>query len=144
MSGDSVQIGDASRGTGTRIYIGGGYMHHNRENAIDIKDSRDVVVSGVLMEGFRPTASSPGEAVILHDDAYDARILDNVIRDTTLGIVSSGRSGHLIEGNNITALSEGIQLRATTNITVRQNTISAPICVNLQSGVSGTVQSGCN
>ena len=144
VSGDSVQIGDASRGTGTRIYVGGGYMHHNRENAIDIKDSNDVVVSGVLMEGFRPTGSSPGEALILHDDAYDARILDNVIRDTTLGIVSSGRSGHLIEGNNITALSEGIQLRATTNITVRQNTISAPTCVNLQSGVSGSVQSGCN
>jgi pectate lyase len=144
VSGDSVQCGDASRGTCERVYIGGGYMHHNRENAIDIKDSRDVVVSGVLMEGFRPTGSSPGEAVIVHDDAYDARILDNVIRDTTLGIVSSGRSGHLIEGNNITALSEGIQLRATTNITVRQNTISAPTCVNLQNGVSGSVQSGCN
>jgi parallel beta-helix repeat protein len=143
VSGDSVQVGDASRGAASNVYIGGGYMHHNRENGIDVKDSRNVVVSGVKMEGFRPTGSSPGEAFIIHDDALDAKILDNIILDSNLGIVSSGASGHLIEGNNITALSEGIQLRNTSNITVRDNTISAPVCVNRQSGVTGTVQTGC-
>jgi parallel beta-helix repeat protein len=143
VSGDSVQVGDASRGAASNVYIGGGYMHHNRENGIDVKDSRDVVVSGVKMEGFRPTASSPGEAFIIHDDAFDAKILDNVILDATRGIVSSGASGHLIEGNNITALAVGIELRNTGNITVRDNTISAPTCVNRQGGVTGTVQTGC-
>lgn len=143
VSGDSVQVGDASRGAASNVYIGGGYMHHNRENAVDIKDSRDVVVSGVRMEGFRPTSSSPGEALIVHDDAFDARIYDNVITDANIGIVSSGASGHVIEGNTITALSVGIELRNTANLTVRDNTISAPTCVNRQSGVTGEVQAGC-
>ena len=139
-SGDSIQIGDASRGLASRIYISGGFMHHNRENAIDIKDSLDVVVSGVLMEGFRPTGSSPGEAVILHDDARNARILDNVLTDTTLGIVSSGQSGHIIDGNTIEALDVGIQLRNTQNITVTNNVITAPTRIEVQGGVTGTVQ----
>jgi hypothetical protein len=33
VSGDSIQCGDASNGDCQRVYIGGGYMHHNRENA---------------------------------------------------------------------------------------------------------------
>jgi hypothetical protein len=139
-SGDSIQVGDASRGMASRIYISGGYMHHNRENAIDIKDSLGVVVSGVLMEGFRPTGSSPGEAVILHDAARDARILDNILTDTTLGIVSSGESGHIIDGNTIVALDVGIQLRNTREITVTNNVISAPTRIEVQGGVTGTVQ----
>lgn len=139
-SGDSVQVGDASRGSANRIYISGGYMHHNRENAIDIKDSQDIVVSGVRMEGFRPTSSSPGEAMILHDDARNARVFDNVILDSTLGIVSSGLSGHVIDGNDVRALSVGIQLRNTQNITVTNNTVNAPTRIQVQGGVSGTVQ----
>lgn len=140
VSGDSVQVGDASRGSASRVYIGGGYFHHNRENGVDIKDSHDVVVSGVTMEGFRPTSSSPGEAMVIHDDAYDARIYDNVIRDSTLGIVSSGLSGHIINGNDIVGLSVGIQLRNTQNITVTENTISAPTPIEVQGGITGTVQ----
>ncbi len=140
VSGDSVQVGDASRGSAARVYIGGGYFHHNRENAVDIKDSEGVVVSGVIMEGFRPTSSSPGEALVVHDDAYNARIFDNIIRDTTIGIVSSGRSGHIINGNDVTGLSVGIQLRNTQDITVTGNTVSAPIPIEVQGGISGTVQ----
>ncbi len=140
VSGDSVQVGDASRGSAERVYIGGGYFHHNRENAVDIKDSRNVVVSGVRMEGFRPTQSSSGAAVVIHDDAFDAAILDNVILDTSLGIVSSGVSGHVIEGNDITAREVGIQLRHTRDITVTGNTIKAPVRVQVQGAVTGTVQ----
>ncbi|MES9851421.1 MAG: right-handed parallel beta-helix repeat-containing protein [Candidatus Thiodiazotropha sp. L084R] len=139
-SGDSIQVGDASRGSASRVYIGGGYFHHNRENAIDIKDSNDVVVSGVHMEGFRPTSSSPGEALIIHDDAFNARIYDNVVRDSTIGMVSSGDSDHIIDGNDIIALSRGIQIRNTQNITVTNNTVYAPTPIDLQSGVTGTIQ----
>ncbi|MCG8486679.1 MAG: right-handed parallel beta-helix repeat-containing protein [Chromatiales bacterium] len=139
-SGDSVQVGDASRGSASRVYIGGGYFHHNRENGVDIKDSHDVVVSGVRMEGFRPTSSSPGEAMIIHDDAYDAQIYDNIVRDSTLGIVSSGLSGHVITGNDIVALSVGIQLRNTQDITVTGNTVSASTPIEVQGGITGTVQ----
>jgi hypothetical protein len=140
VSGDSVQVGDASNGAAERIYIGGGYFHHNRENGVDIKDSQDIVVSGVMMEGFRPTTSSPGEALIIHDDAFDARIYDNVITDSTMGMVSSGRAGHIIDGNNIQALNVGIQLRNTQNITVTNNTVVAPIRIEVQGGVTGTIQ----
>jgi len=141
VSGDSVQVGDASRGSGNRVYLGGGYYHHNRENAVDIKDSSDVVVSGILMEGFRPTGSSPGEALILHDDAVNGRVYDNVIRDASIGIVSSGKSGHIIEGNDIEALRTGMEIRSTKNITVTGNRIDAPRHVLVQGGgVSGEVQ----
>jgi parallel beta-helix repeat protein len=139
-SGDSIQVGDASRGSASRVYIAGGYFHHNRENAVDIKDSHDVVVSGVYMEGFRPTSSSPGEALVVHDDAYDAQIYDNIVRDSTLGMVSSGRSGHIIDGNDVQAIKTGIQLRNTSNITVTNNTVSAPTRIEVQGGISGTVQ----
>jgi len=141
VSGDSVQVGDASRGSASRVYIGGGYFHHNRENGVDIKDSHDVVVSGVYMEGFRPTSSSPGEAMVIHDDAYDARIYNNTIRDATLGIVSSGLTGHIIDSNDVVGLSVGIQLRNTSNITVTNNTVSAPTPIEVQGGITGTVQS---
>ena len=140
VSGDSVQVGDSSRGTGERVYMGGGYYHHNRENGVDIKDSTDVVVSGVKMEGFRPTSSSPGEALIVHDDAYDARIYDNLILDSTMGIVSSGKSGHIIDNNDIEAIRVGIQLRNTQNITVSNNTIVAPVRIEVQGGMSGSIQ----
>lgn len=144
VSGDSIQCGDASRGSCSNVYISGGYMHDNRENAIDIKNSSNVVVSGVRMAGFRPTASSSGNALILHDDANNAKIFDNMISDAPMGIVSSGRRGHTIEGNTITTSRVGIQLRNTSNLTVRNNDISAPRCVEVQGGTSGSIQSGCN
>ena len=140
VSGDSVQIGDASRGSAELVYIGGGYFHDNRENGVDIKDSRNVVVSGVRMEGFLPTRSSSGVALVIHDDAFDAEIYDNVIADTTIGIVSSGVSGHVIQCNTVTAREIGIQLRHTRNITVIDNTIDAPRRIQTQGAVTGTVQ----
>lgn len=144
VSGDSIQCGDTSRGSCSNVYISGGYMHDNRENAIDVKDSSNVVISGVRMAGFRPTASSSGNAVILHDHAVDAKVFDNMISDVPLGIVSSGLSGHTIEGNTVTASSVGIQLRNTDDLTVRNNDISAPECVENQGGTSGSIQTGCN
>jgi hypothetical protein len=144
MSGDSVQVGDASRGSASRVYIGGGYFHHNRENGVDIKDSNDIVVSGVFMEGFRSTNSDPGSAVVVHDDAFDALIYDNIIIDAPVGIVSSGARGHVINKNRISVSRTGIELRNTQNLTVTENVIEAPTCVNNQSGTSGDIQTGCN
>jgi parallel beta-helix repeat protein len=144
VSGDSIQCGDASRGRCDNVYIGGGFMHDNRENGVDIKDSSNVVVSGVTMYGFAPTSSSPGEAIIVHDDAVGAKLYDNILYDTRIGIVSSGDSWHEITGNTIDANRRGIELRNTQNIIVEDNSITAPVCIDLQSGVTGTVQTGCN
>lgn len=136
MSGDSVQVGDASRGSANNVYIGGGRFYNNRENGVDIKDSRNVVVSGVTMYGFRPTESSPGEAIIIHDDAYDAKIINNDIYDSTMGIVSSGHEGHVITKNKIKAKDVGIELRNTRNLTVLENEIDAPQRYHIQHGLS--------
>lgn len=136
LSGDGVQVGDASRGDAKRVYIGGGHYHDNRENGVDIKDSTDVVVSSVRMTGFAAVSSSHGEAIVIHDDAFNAKIYDNTIRDTALGIVSSGKSGHVIDGNDIVATSVGIQLRNTRPVTVTNNEIIAPVRVQKQGGLN--------
>ena len=139
-SGDSVQVGDASRGVSNDVYIGGGIFRDNRENGVDIKDSNNIVVSGVVMSGFSPTQSDPGSAIVIHDDAFNAKIFDNIITDSNIGIVSSGADGHIINGNRITAEAVGIQLRNTRNLSVTDNVISAPLPVEVQSGTSGKIQ----
>ena len=146
MSGDGIQCGDATRGGCSNVYIGGGSYHDNRENGIDVKDSSNVVVSGVVMYGFAGTSSDPGAAYVVHDDAFNARVYDNVIYDARIGVVSSGDTGHIIDGNDIQATFEGIQLRNTRDITVTNNYITAPTCINIQSGISGNsyIQPGCN
>ena len=140
MSGDSVQVGDASRGAAANVYIGGGYFHDNRENGVDIKDSTNIVVSGNTLEGFSPTSSDPGSAIVVHDDAFDAKFYDNVIYNTHIGIVSSGEAGHIIDANIVEALTTGIQLRNTRDIVVSNNTISAPTPIEVQGGVTGDIQ----
>lgn len=139
-SGDSVQVGDASRGASNNVYIGGGFFHDNRENGVDIKDSTNIVVSAVTMSGFSPTSSDPGSAIVVHDDAYNSKFYDNIILDTSIGIVSSGVDGHIMDGNTVTASSIGIQLRNTRNLVVSNNDITAPTPVQVQGGVTGDIQ----
>lgn len=136
LSGDGVQVGDASRGDGNQVYIGGGYHHDNRENAIDVKNSRDVVISGVRMANFMSVGSSHGEAIVLHDQAFNTKVFDCEIINANLGIVSSGKSGHVINGNRIQARTAGIQLRNTRPITVTENIIDAPLKIQIQGGMS--------
>ena len=141
MGGDSVQVGDATRGAGSNIYIGGGFFHDNKENAVDIKDSANIVVSGVRMDGFKEGVASRGEAIVVHDDAYDARIYDNIITNSRKGIVSSGYQGHIIDNNSIDATQYDIELRNTRNIKVLNNTNpNGPLKINRQSGVTGEIQ----
>jgi parallel beta-helix repeat protein len=144
LSGDGVQIGDASRGSADKVYVAGSYFHDNRENGVDIKDSTGIMICKNRMHGFSPSSSDSGVAMVIHDDAFDAHMAENEIYDTTIGIVSSGARGHIIEDNNIQASRTGIELRNTQNLTVRNNTIDAPTCVNNQSGTSGSIQTGCN
>lgn len=140
LSGDGVQCGDASRGSCSNVYIGGGSFHDNRENGVDVKDSRNVVVSGANLYGFAGTSSDPGAAIVVHDDAYNAKFLDNTILNTRIGVVTSGISGHEIDGNDITASYRGIECRNTSNVKITNNTISAPTPIERQSNCNGVVQ----
>ena len=142
MAGDSVQIGDSSRGSADRVYVGGGDFHNNRENAVDIKDSTNVVISCVSMHGFHDTGNDEF-AMVIHDDAFGVLAYDNVIYDTLYGIVSTGEKGHVIDGNTIVAGTIGIQLRNTRDMTVTNNAISARVCIDRQRNVSGTIQRRC-
>lgn len=140
LSGDGVQCGDASRGRCDNVYIGGGSFHNNRENGVDVKDSRNVVVSGVSLYGFAGTSSDPGAAIVVHDDAYDARFLDNIISNARIGVVTSGVSGHEIDGNSIQATFRGIECRNTQNVKITNNYISAPTPIERQSNCNGIIQ----
>lgn len=140
VSGDSIQCGDASRGNCTNVYIGGNFFHDNRENGVDIKDSTNVVVSGNTMSGFAGTHSDPGAAIVIHDDAFDAKIYDNIIRDARIGLVTSGVSGHEITGNAIEAAFRGIECRNTRNLTIAGNEIAAPTKIERQSNCKGAIQ----
>lgn len=118
--GDSVQVGDASRGAASNVYIGGGFFYNNKENAVDIKDSTNIIVSGVTAYGFAPSASSDGTAMVVHDDAFGAKFYDNKITDSNKGIKSTGVSGHIIDGNNINA-RVAIECRNTNDVTIINN-----------------------
>ena len=62
--GDAVQIGSsrADEPWAEHVYIGRNHLHDDRENGVDIKQARDVVVSENQIHSYRPSSSSSGEA----------------------------------------------------------------------------------
>jgi nitrous oxidase accessory protein NosD len=101
--GDAVQVGSASAEEpwAERIYIGRNELHHDRENGVDIKQSRDVVVSENRIHSYLPTSSSSGEAIVVHDDPERVWIVNNEIRDAARGVVCTGAAGFYVVGNLI-------------------------------------------
>jgi hypothetical protein len=93
VSGDSVQVGMASMPDDKRashIYIGRNSFYGNRENAVDIKNSRDVIVSQNSMYDFQPTNTSEGAAVVIHNNPKNIWVLGNTIFDSGHGVVNTG------------------------------------------------------
>lgn len=66
------------------------------ENAVDIKTCRDVVVRRNTMRDFRKSATSAGEAVVVHYSAQNVRIEGNrsfnAGRGISVGGVTEGRN----------------------------------------------------
>jgi hypothetical protein len=87
--GDSVQIGHGGGNSVSGVYIGRNVMHHDRENAVDLKEVSDVVVSENTMYGYRSTGSSEGAAVVIHYCPINASIVNNLIYDSQVGISST-------------------------------------------------------
>lgn len=142
LGGDSVQVGDASRCTGTNIFIGGNTFHNNRENCVDVKNSTNVVTSTNTC--YLPNNKPDEAGFVFHDDPIDSKTYDNTIYDVNYGMEISGQVRNVVNGNNITARINGITVRSVQNVNITENTINAPSCVVNQGGVSGTVQTGCN
>lgn len=112
LSGDGVQVGDANSGNPTNIYIGGGYYHNNRENAVDVKNSTNVVVSGITARYFTPTQSSNGVAVVIHNDALGSKVYDSDLSDSVIALAITGGSGHVVDGNTLSGSSYALDLRS--------------------------------
>jgi hypothetical protein len=88
-SGDSVQFGHNAQNTLSHIYVGRNVMHHDRENAVDIKEASNVIVSQNTMYGYRPTSSSEGAAVVVHYCPINFHLLFNRIYDSEVAVSSS-------------------------------------------------------
>ena len=101
--GDAVQIGSsrADEPWAEHVYIGRNHLHDDRENGVDIKQARDVVVSENQIHSYRPSSSSSGEAVVVHDDPERVWIVNNEVRDAARGVVCTGAVGFYVIGNVI-------------------------------------------
>jgi hypothetical protein len=101
--GDSVQIGSARSAEpwAKDIYIARNHFHDDRENGIDIKKARDVVISENRIHSYRPSSSSAGEAIVVHDDPDRVWVVNNEIFDAARGIVCTGAVGFYVVGNLI-------------------------------------------
>jgi hypothetical protein len=87
--GDSVQVGHNGGNSVVGLYVGRNTMHHDRENAVDLKEVSNAVVSGNTMYGYRQTSSSEGAAVVIHYCPINAAIVNNSINDSEVGISST-------------------------------------------------------
>jgi hypothetical protein len=124
--GDSVQVGHSGGNSVVGLYIGRNVMHHDRENAVDLKEVSNTVVSENTMYGYRSTGSSEGAAVVIHYCPINASIVNNLIYDSQVGISTSSLTTacdgqtvtNRIVGNVIrNILATGIQGWGTGKIT---------------------------
>lgn len=93
------------------IYIGGNVMHEDRENGVDLKTIRDVIVSQNRIYGYRSSATSGGDAVVVGSNGVsptldgigpdNAWFLFNEIYDSGNGVRFEGVFGGTFIGNYI-------------------------------------------
>ena len=93
--GDGYGNGHDANHTSHHLYIGNSVSYENRENAVDLKEVHDVIISGNEFYNIKPSSTSPGEAVVIHygptggQGPYNVWVLNNVIHDSTIGLAYS-------------------------------------------------------
>lgn len=138
-SGDAVQClkpDSAAQSPAKGVIIEKNKLHSTGENAVDIKTCRDVTVRRNRMYDFRKSASSSGEAVVVHYSAQNIRIQDNEISKAGKGIAVGGvtdgapPSDVVVSGNHIREISSaggsdgaGIRVENATQVQLEGNTI---------------------
>lgn len=137
-SGDAVQCLKPDKSgdrPAEKVLIEKNKLHRTRENAVDIKTCRDVTVRRNRMYDFRKSASSAGEAVVVHYSARKVRIQDNEISNAGRGISVGGVTDGpnptdiVVSGNSIKDISSGsgdgagIRVENATDVELRGNTI---------------------
>lgn len=105
MGGDSIRVGKATVNDDayrcSHVFVSDNHWHHNKENAIDIKEADNVVLSNNLCHDFTGSGSASGEGIVVHNDATNVAIVNNIIYNCATGIVNSGVVGLLVYGNII-------------------------------------------
>jgi hypothetical protein len=100
--GDAVQIGGATTEPWAHhVYIARNELHEDRENAVDIKQARDVVISQNRAWGYRAVSSSDGTAVVVHDNPDRVWVLFNEIHSSVNGVRNNGSTASYVVGNVI-------------------------------------------
>jgi hypothetical protein len=104
--GDGIQMGNAASAEPWPrfIYIARNAIHEDRENAIDIKKARDVIISSNIVYGYEARSSSAGEAIVTHDGAERVWVVNNGVGNSRMGIVCTGANGYVVAGNVINAI----------------------------------------
>ena len=138
IGGDSVRVGTNPPAPEPRaqfLYIGRNEFHDNGENGLDVKQSRDVIISENLMYNFKVSVSSSGPPVTAHYDAERVWVINNRLHSAPRGIVSTGALGFYVIGNQVwnihepgfssSSMSQGhaIMTRSTPNAVVINNTV---------------------
>lgn len=146
-SGDGIQINTPDypgyKRFASTIVIEDNDLHHNRENAVDVKSTHTATIRNNRMWGVRVVDSSDGMAIQVQYDAQDITIIGNQIWDAVQGIeiTRGNKSGKeypvapsriLLVGNLIHDLisegsdsgsGSGIIVRTSTDTKVYNNTI---------------------
>lgn len=117
-SGDSFQATHgASDNPPQYVYVGRNLMHEDRENAVDLKYVKDIVISQNVCYGYKDASTSDGSVMILGSDGAPNRpwVLFNEIRDSRNGIRTEATDKAWIIGNliyNIQGFAFGLEKRA--------------------------------
>jgi hypothetical protein len=96
-----IRNGSRDKSVPEHVYIGGNRIFNNGENAIDIKQSKHVIVSGNDMYNYSQAPRSDGSAVVINNNPPNEKvwIMFNTIHDSTNGIrdqVVGGGDAYLI------------------------------------------------
>lgn len=140
--GDGIQVGQypSAEPWAQGVFIARNKIHEDRENGVDIKQSRDVVLLSNAIYGYRERSSSAGEAVVAHGLAERVWILNNFVAASVRGIVSTGTSVYVVAGNLVHSIRHnpantydpnslfsafGIHTRNSSNVYHVNNTVWA-------------------
>jgi hypothetical protein len=146
--GDHVRFGRPTGEVPRNLYVSGCLMWEDRtrpdnaigENAIDIKLSQDVVVSGCTIFGFRSTPTSPGEGIVVHDNCSWVWLLRNDVAECQQGLATTSGTNVYYLGNFIRDMTAR-GFRLTPQVTVSHNTIRrCPVGMD-RSGSGGVIVS---
>lgn len=122
--GDGIQCSHNANFTADHIYIGKNYFHDDGENAIDIKEANDVIISQNRCHDYEPRSSSPGEAIVIHFDPDNIWVLFNEVYNARLGIITTGSTNTWFISNLIyNTTNSAMRFRGGTDGGAINNTV---------------------